>query len=183
MDEREGIDRSLNEATVPVVRGLEPFEAFYRREYDRSVRLAYVLSGSRWASEDMAQDAFIEAHRRWETIGLYENPGAWVRRVIANRSVSAYRKRLAEAKALVKLAAGARSPIPDLNAETEEVWEAVRRLPKRQAQVTALTYLDGLSLEQVAAVLEISIPTVGTHLQRARKGLARMLGLAVETHS
>ena len=125
----------------------------------------------------------MEAHRRWQEIGSYENPGGWVRRVIANRSVSAYRKRLAEARALLKLRGEGRSPVPELAADTEEVWRAVRRLPRRQAQVTALIYLDGLSLQEVGDVLEIAVPTVGTHLQRARKRLGRTLGLPAETDS
>jgi len=175
MDEFKGSERVLTGETGPVVRGREPFEVFYRREYDRAVRLAYVLSGSRWGAEDLAQDAFMDAHRRWTEIAAYENPGGWVRRVIANRSVSAYRRRLAEGRALIRLVAGSHTALPELAAATEEVWDAVRRLPRRQAQVTVLTYLDGLSLQEVADILDISVPTVGTHLQRARKTLGRVL--------
>jgi RNA polymerase sigma-70 factor (ECF subfamily) len=165
----------LDRGNLPVVRGREPFEVFYRREYDRAVRLAYVLSGSRWGAEDLAQDAFMDAHRKWAEIAAYENPGGWVRRVIANRSVSAYRRRLAEGRALIRLVAGSHTALPELAAATEEVWDAVRRLPRRQAQVTVLTYLDGLSLQEVADILDVSVPTVSTHLQRARKTLGRAL--------
>ncbi|HZD22944.1 MAG TPA: sigma factor [Acidimicrobiia bacterium] len=72
---------------------MESFETFYRREYDKAVRLALVLSGSRWGAEDLAQEAFIEAHRRWEDIGRYEDPEGWVRRVISNQSVSSRTRR------------------------------------------------------------------------------------------
>jgi RNA polymerase sigma-70 factor (ECF subfamily) len=162
--------------TDPVIGGVEPFDVFYRREYDRAVRLALVLSGSNWGAEDLAQDAFIEAHRRWEEVGRYENPGGWLRRVIANRSVSLYRRQMAEAKALLKLLSGTRKQLPPLEPESEEVWKAVRKLARRQAQVIALIYLEDLSLQQVAEVLEISVPTVGTHLQRGRRALAELLG-------
>lgn len=144
------------------------------------MRLALILSGSRWGAEDLAQEAFIEAHRRWDEIGRYDNPGGWVRRVIANRSVSVYRKRMAEGRALLKMLAGSRTSLPSLEPESEEVWEAVRRLPHRQAQVIALTYLDDLSLEQVSQVLGVSVPTVGTHLQRGRTALARSLNIPEE---
>jgi RNA polymerase sigma-70 factor (ECF subfamily) len=151
------------------------FEAFYESEYDACVRLAYVLSGSRWGAEDVAQEAFIAAHRRWSVIGAYDNPGAWVRRVIANTSVSHYRRRLAEGRALVKMATRRFHELPDLDQSSEEVWSAVRRLPHRQAQVVALTYLDELSLREIADLLDIAVPTVGTHLARARETLARTL--------
>ncbi len=171
----------MEQAAPATLRLPEAFTSFYRREYDRAVRLAYVLSGSRWGAEDLAQDAFADAHRRWAEIGAYENPGGWVRRAIANRSVSAYRKRLAEGRAVLRLIAGIRPEIPDLATDTERVWDAVRSLPRRQAQTIALTYLEDMSLQEVADVLEISVPTVGTHLQRARRTLGEML--AEEVHS
>ncbi len=173
-------DRVGKATEIPTIGGTEPFEVFYRREYDRSVRLAYVLSGSHWGAEDLAQDAFAEAHRNWQDIGRYESPGAWVRRVIVNRSVSQYRRRMADARALLRMPAGSRVTLPDLTPMTEEVWEAVRRLPRRQAQVIALTYLDELSLQEVADVLDIAVPTVGTHLQRGRKALSRTLAITEE---
>ncbi len=175
--------RPVEDLVDPVVRGLEAFDVFYRREYDRAVRLAVVLSGSRWGAEDLAQDAFIEAHRRWDEIGRYENPGGWLRRVISNRSVSMYRRRLAEGRAVLRLVARSRSVLPQLEPESEETWKAVRRLPERQAQVIALTYLEDLSLQQVADILDISVPTVGTHLQRGRKTLADLLDAPGEEKS
>jgi RNA polymerase sigma-70 factor (ECF subfamily) len=66
---------------------------------------------------------------------------------------------------------------PQLSAEAEELWGAVRRLPKRQCQVLAMTYLDGLSASEVGEILGCSAPTVKTHLQRGRASLARQLGV------
>ena len=66
--------------------------------HDREIRdvvgLSYVLSGSRSGAEDLAQDAFVAAYRLWDRISGYENPGAWVRRVAVNRSISVGRRRL-----------------------------------------------------------------------------------------
>ena len=92
-----GADRGI--VTLP-----ERFETFYQREFRSVVGLAYALSGSRWAAEDLAQEAFIAAHRKWDRIGEYESPGAWVRRVVANMAVSLYRKRASEARALARVA-------------------------------------------------------------------------------
>lgn len=76
------------------------FEALYRREFAGVVALAYVLSGSNAAAEDLAQEAFVAAHRRWNEISRYDDPGAWVRKVVSNMAVSTIRRRVAEAKAL-----------------------------------------------------------------------------------
>jgi DNA-directed RNA polymerase specialized sigma24 family protein len=72
------------------------FEAFYRREIRSIVGLAYVLSGSSRAAEDLAQEAFLSAFRHWDRIGAFDNPGAWVRRVVSTRAVSLYRRKAAE---------------------------------------------------------------------------------------
>lgn len=122
---------------LPIVRGLQAFDTFYAAEFKAVAGLAYALSGSRVASEDLAQDAFLAAHRRWEEIGRFDDPGAWVRRAVANRSVSLFRRGVAEAKAIAKLSQPP-EPLPELSAESADLWRAVRRLPRRQAQVVAL---------------------------------------------
>jgi DNA-directed RNA polymerase specialized sigma24 family protein len=78
------------------------FEAFYRQELHSVIGLAYVLSGSRSGAEDLAQEAFLAALRHWSDVGRYEDPGGWVRRVVANRAVSSFRRRAAEARALAQ---------------------------------------------------------------------------------
>ena len=82
------------------------FEDFYLKDYQAVVGLAYALSGNRWLAEDLAQEAFLAAHRNWPRISAYDQPGAWVRRVVANLSVSAFRRRMVEAKTLVRLGQG-----------------------------------------------------------------------------
>jgi RNA polymerase sigma factor (sigma-70 family) len=159
----------------------ERFEDVYLREFASVFALAYVLSGSRWAAEDIAQDAFVVAHRQWGRIGGYDDPGAWVRRVAANLAVSAVRRRLAEARALVRLAGRQREqPYAALPAQDGDLWRAVRRLPRRQAQVVALVALGDLSTAEVASTLGCSQRTVQVHLQKARATLAVRLGLPAE---
>jgi RNA polymerase sigma-70 factor (ECF subfamily) len=153
----------------------------YLREFPRVFALAYALSGSRWAAEDLAQDAFMAAHRQWGRIGGYDDPGAWVRRVAANLAVSAVRRRLAEARALVRLAGRQQEqPYAALPGEDGDFWRAVRRLPRRQAQVVALVALQDMSTAEVASILGCSQRTVQVHLQKARTTLTIRLGLPAQ---
>ena len=154
----------------------EHFDVFYRREFRAVVGLAYALSGSRWAAEDLAQEAFLAAHRQWERIGAYEAPGAWVRRVVANMAVSRYRRSVSEAKALARVALNRQEPLPELDAVDSAFWDHVRRLPRRQAQAIALHYLEDRSVADVAAILGCSEATTKVHLHRGRKTLASRLG-------
>lgn len=157
------------------------FEAFFRREYRPVLGLAIVLCHDRWIAEDLTQEAFAAANSQWFDVGGLDRPEAWVRRVVANKSVSRWRRQVAEVSALRRVSdRGTPSPDPQLSAETVELWAVVRSLPKRQCQVLALTYLDGLSTSEVGEVLGCSPATVKTHLQRGRAALARRLGVKEE---
>jgi len=153
------------------------FEVFYAAHRSSVVALAYSLSGSRWAAEELAQDAFAEALRRWEEVGRYDDPAGWVKRVVANRSVSAWRRRGAELRAVTRLGARRVEPLPAVEPMDREFWGSLRALPKRQAQVLALRYLEDLDVAEIAVLLEIAEPTVRVHLHRGRRALAARLGV------
>jgi RNA polymerase sigma factor (sigma-70 family) len=152
------------------------FDDFYRREYRQVLGLAFVLTGNQWVAEDTAQDAFAAAFRAWRSIVAYDSPGAWVRRVTCNRAASALRRRVREAKALLRLA-GRMQTLIELDEGDAAFWQAVRRLPPRQAQVVALYYMEDYSVREIAEVLDCSEGTVKTHLSRARGAVARQLQL------
>jgi RNA polymerase sigma-70 factor (ECF subfamily) len=163
-------------AVVPPDDVLSPsFDAFFTAEYRRVVGLAFALCGRRGVAEELAQDAFVKAYQRWTVVSTYDDPGAWVRRVVANMATSVLRRRMRETRALTRLAAR-RPPRDEIALDDPEFWAAVRDLPKRQAQCVALHYLEDRSSAEVAAVLGISEATVRVHLHRGRLGLARTLG-------
>lgn len=152
------------------------FDDFYRSEFRHVLGLAFVLTGNQWVAEETAQDAFTAAFRRWHSIVAYDSPGAWVRRVACNRAASVVRRRVREAKALMRLVGRTQSYL-ELDEGDEAFWHAVRRLPARQAQVVALHYLEDYSVRDIAEVLDCSEGTVKTHLSRARHSIARQLQL------
>ena len=142
---------------------LEPpggFEHFYLREYRGVVELAYALS--------------------WHRVGHYQHPRAWVRRVAANLATSALRRRLIEARALARFWARGEPSLVELPASQADFWRAVRSLPRRQAQVVALHYLEDLSVVEVARVLGCAEGTVKAQLHNGREALARRLALIAE---
>lgn len=152
------------------------FDDFYRQEYRQVLGLAYVLTGNLSLAEDTTQDAFTAAYRQWASIGGYDSPAAWVRRVTCNRAASVVRRRVREAKAVVRLASRTPTHI-ELDEGDAEFWRSVRALPPRQAQAVALFYLEDYSVRDIAAVLDCSEGTVKTHLSRARSAVARRLRL------
>lgn len=167
----------------PVVRIPRHFDTFYRSEYSSVLGLTYSLSGSRAVAEDLTQEAFLRAHRDWDRVGRYEYPGAWVRRVASNLAMSRFRRLKSEAKAVTRIGGwGTRAEFPPMEAEYEHFWNEVRSLPRRQAQVVALFYLEDLSVAQIASVLDIAEGTVKAQLHKARTTLARRLDTDAGEH-
>lgn len=153
-----------------------PFGDFYRREYGRMVAFSLALTGDARVAEDLAQDAFIAAHRRWDEIGSYEQPAAWVRRVIVNRSRSWLRRARVEGRALVRLRSRDRVEAP-VSDDTRRFWDVVRALPRRQAECVILRYLEDLDIAEIAELLDCAEATVRVHLHRGRTALATRLSL------
>ncbi len=159
-----------------VVAQVGDFDAFFRAEYRPVTGLAYVLCGDRGRAEDLAQE-FAAAHRSWSKVGGYDDPGAWVRRVVANRATSLRRRKSAEDRAVARLQSRRAPGDGETAVDDAAVWRAVRALPRRQAQVVALMFLEDLDVHEVARVLQCGEATVRTHLHRAKATLAQRLGL------
>jgi RNA polymerase sigma-70 factor, ECF subfamily len=161
----------------------DTFSAFYGSEYHAVVALAYALTGRAAVAEELAQDAFLVTHRNWERISAYDVPGAFVRRVVANMAVSFARRLAAEARALARLAARSPKWSAPLEPPDANFWRSVRSLPRRQAQVLALRYLEDLPDDEIAGILGCSSATVRVHLHNGRLALAGRLGIATNGRS
>jgi RNA polymerase sigma-70 factor (ECF subfamily) len=131
---------------------------------------------------DRARDAVdeavaraVEQDRRGVTI---DRLGAWVRTVALNELRSRGRRSSAETRArdrVVATTATSRDgPGPDVE-RALDVGRALEQLPQRQREVVVLHYLCDMSVDDVAATLDVSAGTVKTSLHRARAALASVL--------
>jgi len=149
------------------------FGGFYRQEWPRVLGLVYALSGSSWGAEDIAQDAFLKAHRDWDRIGRMERPEAYARTIAVNLARSRLRRAGAEVRALRRWVGAQPSSFPALEPESGEFWSVVRTLPRRQCEVVALHYADDLAVADIAQILGVAESTVKTSLQKGRASLAK----------
>ena len=166
--------------------GPSAFDDLYRDEWAGLVGLAWSLSGSWAVAEELAQDAFADAYRRWGEVGALERPGAWVRRAVINRAASVARHRDVERRGAERLAGRAAvegdDPSTDRTGDAgadrvddPAFWAAVRSLPDRQAACVALHYLEERSVEEIAEIVGCRPATVKVHLHRGRRALAERL--------
>lgn len=164
--------------TEPLAEHLPEFETFYRDTYPAVVAVAHSMTGDRHLGEEIAQEAFIAAHRRWAKVRCLDRPDLWVRRVAINRCASTWRRKIIERRANGQVVAGVPTALDDIGASGTQdgaVWEAVRCLPSRQLSVVVLHYVDQRSTVEIGQLLGCSASTVQTHLARARERLGQTL--------
>jgi DNA-directed RNA polymerase specialized sigma24 family protein len=101
-----GIDASGN-------RDAASLELLFRTSFDRLVRMVSLITDD---AADAVQDAFVEAYRRWDEVGAYEDPLMWIRRVAVNKARDRARHRRNE-----------RALPHDLESDREGQLPAIRR--------------------------------------------------------
>lgn len=160
---------------LPEVRVPGTFELLYQRDYAAVVGLVLGLTGSRWVAEDLAQEAFLRAHRDWAQVGGMESPGGWVRQVAMNLARSRWRRLRSETRARLRETDHAETSRHGPDSESESFWSEVRHLPSRQAQAIALHYVEDLSVAEIAGMLGVAEGTVKALLHQGRQRLRRQL--------
>ena len=161
---------------VPLVAVSPTFEEVYRTRYRSLLKLAFVLSGSHHTAEELVQEAFLAAYRKWDSVSRFEYPEAWLRRVLINKANSRLRRSYAESRAKRRWSVGRPTQVT-IPEPTAEFWSQLRSLPRRQGQTLALFYLEGCSVAEIAEVLGCAEATARVHLHRGRAALALRIGI------
>ena len=158
------------------------FEELVRTHQHRIYALALRMLGNAAEAQDVAQEAFLRAHR-----GLAEFRGearlsTWLyaiaSRLCLNR-LSGSERRLARhgEETLTRLPDG--RPGPDQMLERGEIEEALHRaigeLAEERRIVVILRDVEGLAYEEIAEALELPVGTVRSRLHRARLDLKEKL--------
>jgi RNA polymerase sigma factor (sigma-70 family) len=138
------------------------FEAFYRAERASAVRLCALLCGS-GPAEDLAQEAFLRVHQRFDTL---DNAPAYLRVVILNLARSWLRSQGRLRRALPRLYEDIVVSEPG-----REVLDALAKLPYRQRATLVLRYWAALPERDIAAALGVRPGTVKSLASRALRRL------------
>jgi len=165
------------EAPPTVEAVLSHFDDFFTAEYPRLVGLLTAMTGNRTVGEDLAQEAMVRAHQRWERVSRYDVPAAWVRRVAINLAHNNRARRRSEKRALARLAGERPTWEVELGRDDgrDHFWSVVRSLPRRQAAAVTLHYLEDRPVTEVANILGCAEGTAKAHLHKGRATLAKLL--------
>ncbi len=159
---------------------LHVFEILVRQH--EAMLLAYVLScvEDRQLAEDIAQETFLVAYRRIETLRNPAAFSAWLRGIARWKVVEALRRQPRdvpltpeglEAVEAAFLAFEERRAAEDWEERFRVVEECFRELPAKIGEACRLHYFEGLKARQVAEALEIDLNAVLKRLERARDAI------------
>ncbi|MGE5072522.1 MAG: RNA polymerase sigma factor [Anaerolineae bacterium] len=144
-------------------------------------RLAYLLLGDPDDAEDVAQETFLRAWHSLRRFDLSRPLRPWLLRIAANL---ANNRRRSAGRYLAALVRGSRetpvaSGVEEASAQrmdSQQLWNAVRRLDASDQQVIYLRYFLDLSVAETANVLGTAQGTVKSRLSRALERLRLVIG-------
>ncbi len=147
----------------------------------RVYRFALRLTHDPHAAEDLTQETFLRAWRRYQLLRQRQAVHVWLFRIAANLWRDQLRRgklRVAQAGPLPEdYASGVQTPErrADDQDDLRRALEAMEALPVRQRQVLYLRACEDLSAAEISAVLGISNDAVKANLCLARKKLRQEL--------
>ena len=135
------------------------------------------MLGDRAAAEDCTHDAFERAYRSWSSWRKDAPAEAWVHRIAINTAISYQRySRMREVGQVIKRLGRPTLPSdPSSVAERSDLFNALRKLPPKQAAAIVLRHHHGYTNREIAAALEIPERTVASRLIAAKARLKALL--------
>jgi RNA polymerase sigma-70 factor, ECF subfamily len=156
------------------------FEQVFRMWYSRLADYAFRISGSRDGAEDAVQDVFIAVWQRRSSIPDAARLPAYLHRAVRNRALNQIRAMKTADRAANELGVESREAAhADAEVLEREVGDAISgalaALPARTREVFQLSREQGLTYQQIADALEISVKTVETLMGRGLRALREKL--------
>ncbi len=150
----------------------ELYKIYYKPMYNICLRMV----GTQVEAEDVMQEAFMKAFTKINSYEGVVSFGAWLKRIVINRSLDYLKKRKVKFEEL-------NEKIPDKEPETVDISEiqmeklknAIQQLPDGYRVVLSLYLLEGYDHEEIAQILGITNVSSRSQYLRAKLKLREML--------
>jgi len=129
-------------------------------------RIAYAICGDWAQADDLLQNALVKLYVAWPRVRRDGREEAYVRQIMVRSNIDESRRPWRrEQPGLAAGDAAARTGLPF--EERSALFEALQDLPVMQRKTVVLRHWLGLSVEETAQELDISVGTVKSHTSRA----------------
>jgi RNA polymerase sigma-70 factor (ECF subfamily) len=174
-----------------VDRDHQAFKHLVDQYQDLVLNACYNLIGNRQDAEDVAQEVFLQVYKSAQTFRHEAKISTWLYRIAVNRSLNFIRdhKRFGWLRNLSSLLEGEQQRVgempapdsdrPDMALQKSEQNVIVQReidsLPEKQRAAFVLHTYEGLSYQEIAEVLQLSLSSVESLIHRAKLNLQKRL--------
>jgi len=148
------------------------YKLYYRPMFSVCMRLI----NNATEAEDVMQEAFLKAFTKIETYKGEVSFGAWLKKIVINRSLDYLKKRKVKFEEIKEKT----SQLADYQMETKEInmqaiKNAIQNLPDNYRVVLSLYLIEGYDHEEISEILEISNNNSRTQYLRAKNKLKEIL--------
>ncbi len=148
------------------------YKVYYKAMYSVSLRIL----NNEVEAEDVMQEAFLKAFRKIKTYKGEVSFGAWLKKIVVNRSLDYLKKRKVHFEEVNERT----TQIPEFQVEAKEVdvqaiKDAIQSLPDGYRVVLSLYLIEGYDHEEISQILGISNSASRTQLLRAKNKLRELL--------
>jgi RNA polymerase sigma-70 factor, ECF subfamily len=175
--------RNIHEHLIEKCRNRDPKAQFeiYKLYYKAMYNTCYRIVNNPDDAEDIMQEAFLAAFEKIDTYNGEVSFGAWLKRIVINRSLDELKKKRAE---LVPLDPTTTRDdfIEEINFsedniehEIERIKEAIKELAEGYKIVLTLYLLEGYDHDEISEILNISSSNSRSQYSRAKKRLKEIL--------
>ncbi len=161
---------------------MRSFETLYHRYAKAMYNTSLRIVNNEADAEDVLQESFMAAFRL-EHFDYSSSFGAWLKRIVINKSIDVLRKR----KVVVfepdeNIDAADEEPVreDDIPMKIERIRKGISQLPNGYRTVLSLHLVEGYDYDEIAGILGITATTVRTQFHRARQKLLNLLKKEVE---
>lgn len=169
---------------------LRAFEELVVIYQDRIYSHCYYLAGNGDDAQDLAQDAFVQAFKGIDSFRNDADFGTWMHRITINLWINMCRRNkkiitfsldeplhMKESEINRELAASMENPLENIERRelNEVVRQALNRILPEYRTVLLLREMEGYSYSEIASLLDCSLGTVKSRINRGRKALKKEL--------
>jgi len=163
---------------------LEIYNRYYKAMYNTAFRIVKDSS----EAEDVMQDAFLLAFTKLETLNDISIFGAWLKRIVINRSIQHYKKNIKNNEVplddkLYKVeddSNGIDSEYNYTSLKAQEVLKTMKTLKDNYRIALTLNLIEGYDYEEISEIMNISNANCRTTISRAKESLRKKLEATID---
>jgi RNA polymerase sigma factor (sigma-70 family) len=147
-------------------------------QYSRAMyNLAYRMLNNREDAEDILQDTFAECFRNIGSFRFESTFGAWLKKILVNKSINQIRKKKIDITLCETLPAGyyEEDKEDEVQYDTKKIFRGIEKLPDGYRIILTLYLLEGYDHCEISQIMGISESTSKSQYSRAKEKLRSIL--------